>query len=143
MHHLTDSIGELGQANAVSISERLYGVASVSASVHSADNQLMGVVGVTGDASDFTDAEIAHLILEVRRAATLLGQRLLAQPDSTRQATAAQAANWCRAPSLRLHLHHTFTAPICLGLEANGHNQCHKPAVGPAGRAARRGWRDA
>jgi len=61
MHHLTDSIGELGQANAVSISERLYGVASVTASVRSADNQLMGVVGVTGDASDFTDAEIAHL----------------------------------------------------------------------------------
>ncbi len=98
MHHLTDFIGELGQANAVSISERLYGIASVTAPVRSADNQLMG-----GDASDFTDAEITHLIPEVRRVATLLGQRLLAQPDSTMQATATQAANLCRAPSLRLH----------------------------------------
>jgi hypothetical protein len=89
MHHLTDFIGELGQANAVSISERLYGVASVTAPVRSADNQLMG-----GDASDFTFTT-------------------------------------------------PFTVPICLGLEANGHNRCHKPAVGPAGRVARRGWRDA
>jgi IclR family transcriptional regulator, acetate operon repressor len=60
----------------VSISERLYGIASITAPVRAPDNTLVGVLGVTGDANDFTDTQIAHLIPEVRRAATALGERL-------------------------------------------------------------------
>lgn len=62
---------------AISISERLYGIASVTAPVRGPDDVLVGVLGVTGDAAnDFTDAQIAQLIPEVRRAATALGERL-------------------------------------------------------------------
>jgi IclR family acetate operon transcriptional repressor len=64
---------------AISISERLYGIASVTAPVRVADDTLVGVLGVTGDAAnDFTKTQIAQLIPEVRRAATALGQRLAA-----------------------------------------------------------------
>lgn len=62
---------------AISISERLYGIASVTAPVRAPDDTLVGVLGVTGDAAnDFTDNQIAQLIPEVRRAATALGERL-------------------------------------------------------------------
>ena len=71
-----------GDGNAVSISERLYGVASVAAAVRTPDDQLAGVLSVTGDAADFTESRIDHLIPEVRRAAITLGQR--SRPHNTR-----------------------------------------------------------
>ena len=62
---------------AISISERLFGIASVTAPVRAPDHTLVGVLGVTGDAAtDFTDTQITQLIPEVRRAATALGERL-------------------------------------------------------------------
>ena len=61
---------------ALSISERQYGIASVTAPVRAPDDTLVGVLGVTGNANDFTDTRIAQLTPEVRRAATALGERL-------------------------------------------------------------------
>ena len=60
---------------ALSISERQYGIASVTAPVRAPDDTLVGVLGVTGNANDFTDTRIAQLTPEVRRAATALGER--------------------------------------------------------------------
>ena len=61
---------------AVSVSERLYGIASVTAPVRAADGTLVAVLGVTGPADTLTDTQIDHLIPEVRRAATTLGTRV-------------------------------------------------------------------
>ena len=61
---------------ALSISERQYGIASVTAPVRAPDDTLVGVLGVTGNANDFTDTRIAQLTPEVRRAATALGEPL-------------------------------------------------------------------
>lgn len=65
-----------GDRHAVSISERQYGIASVMAPVRTPDDVLVGVLGVTGPAEEFTEAKLGQLIPEVRRAATALGARL-------------------------------------------------------------------
>jgi IclR family transcriptional regulator, acetate operon repressor len=62
--------------HAVSVSERNYGIASVTAPVRAADGALAAVLGVTGPADELTDPQIARLITEVRRAATALGARI-------------------------------------------------------------------
>ncbi len=62
---------------AVSVSERLYGIASVTAPVRASDGTLVAVLGVTGPADSLTDTRIAQLIPpEVRRAATTVGTRV-------------------------------------------------------------------
>ncbi|MDF3305754.1 IclR family transcriptional regulator [Rhodococcus sp. T2V] len=61
---------------AVSVSERLFGIVSVTAPVRAADGTLVAVLGVTGPTDALDDAQIAHLIPEVRRAATTLGARV-------------------------------------------------------------------
>jgi IclR family acetate operon transcriptional repressor len=61
---------------AVSVSERQYGIASVSAPVRTPDDTLVGVLGVTGPMEELTGDRLAQLIPEVRRAATALGARL-------------------------------------------------------------------
>ncbi|MFC9551423.1 IclR family transcriptional regulator [Rhodococcus sp. NPDC056960] len=61
---------------AVSVSERLFGIASVTAPVRAVDGTLVAVIGVTGPVDALTDAQIEHLIPEVRRAATSLGTRV-------------------------------------------------------------------
>lgn len=60
---------------AVSISERLFGIASVTAPVRSADGVLLAVLGVTGPADSVDDVTQGQLISEVRRAADALGAR--------------------------------------------------------------------
>jgi IclR family acetate operon transcriptional repressor len=62
--------------HAVSVSERNYGVASITAPVRAADGTLAAVIGITGSSEALTDAHIAHLIPEVRRAAATLGARI-------------------------------------------------------------------
>lgn len=61
---------------AVSVSERLFGIASVMAPVTNADNNLVGVLGVTGPAESFDDESVSQLVPEVRRAAASLGSRV-------------------------------------------------------------------
>ncbi len=62
---------------AVSISERLYGIASVAAPVRTSDGALSAVLGVTGPAELIGDAASRNaLIAEVRRAAVAFGGRL-------------------------------------------------------------------
>lgn len=65
-----------GDGYGVSVNERLYGIASVVAPVRTSDGALAAVLGITGPAESFTDAEVAKMVPEVRRAATLLGQRI-------------------------------------------------------------------
>jgi len=62
--------------HAVSVSERNYGIASISAPVRAADGTLAAAIGITGPADALTDAQIAHLIPEIRRAAATLGARI-------------------------------------------------------------------
>ncbi|WP_244373416.1 IclR family transcriptional regulator C-terminal domain-containing protein [Rhodococcus sp. ZPP] len=52
----------------VSVSEQLFGIASVSAPVGAADGTRVAVLGVTGPADALNDTQIARLIPEVRRA---------------------------------------------------------------------------
>ncbi|BBX32320.1 IclR family transcriptional regulator [Mycolicibacterium mageritense DSM 44476 = CIP 104973] len=65
--------------HAVSVSERNYGIASITAPVRSADGALAAVLGVTGPADELSDSQVARLITEVRRAAAALGARI---PDA-------------------------------------------------------------
>lgn len=60
----------------VSISERLYGITSVVAPVRSADGLLAAVLGITGPAESFSEAQIAKVVPQIRRAATQLGERI-------------------------------------------------------------------
>jgi len=62
--------------HAVSVSERNYGITSITAPVRAADGTLAAAIGITGPADALTDAEIAHLIPEIRRAAATLGARI-------------------------------------------------------------------
>ncbi|WP_255374757.1 IclR family transcriptional regulator [Mycobacterium sp. NAZ190054] len=62
--------------HAVSVSERSYGIASVTAPVRAADGKLAAVLGITGPADTLTETQISRLITEVRRAATTLGARI-------------------------------------------------------------------
>lgn len=64
------------EGHAISVSERTYGIASVSAPVRAPDGRLVAVLGVTGPAEAFTDALLPRLITEVRRAAATLGARI-------------------------------------------------------------------
>ncbi|TRW88429.1 IclR family transcriptional regulator [Mycolicibacterium sp. 018/SC-01/001] len=61
---------------AVSVGERLTGIASVTAPVRSADGTLCAVLGVTGSADVLDDAARAAVVAEVRRAAEAFGSRL-------------------------------------------------------------------
>jgi len=61
---------------AVSVSERLFGIVSVTAPVRTVDGTLVAVLGVTGPTDTLTEARIQHLVPEVRRAATTLGTRV-------------------------------------------------------------------
>ena len=61
---------------AVSVSERLVGIAAVTAAVRDDDGRLAAVLGVTGSDTDLTPDVIASLVPEVRRAAASLGSRL-------------------------------------------------------------------
>lgn len=69
-----DTIRRAGHA--ISVSERTYGIASVSAPVRAPDGRLVAVLGVTGPADAFTDTLLPRLITEVRRAAATLGARI-------------------------------------------------------------------
>jgi IclR family acetate operon transcriptional repressor len=62
--------------HAVSISERNYGIASITAPVRAADGTLAAVLGITAPADALVDADVARLIPEVRRAAAALGSRI-------------------------------------------------------------------
>lgn len=61
------------QGYAVSIGERLIGIASVAAPVRAADGSLQAVLGLTGPADDTSEAT---LVAEVRRAADAFGGRI-------------------------------------------------------------------
>jgi IclR family acetate operon transcriptional repressor len=61
---------------AFSISERLFGIASVTAPVRAQDGTLAAVLGVTGPAESFGEDARSQLVAEVRRAATTLGARV-------------------------------------------------------------------
>lgn len=61
---------------AVSVSERLDGIASVTAPVRTQDGQLAAVLGVTGPETALTATTLDEVISEVRRAASFLGSRL-------------------------------------------------------------------
>ncbi|OZE96708.1 IclR family transcriptional regulator [Rhodococcus sp. 15-1154-1] len=61
---------------AFSISERLFGIASVTAPVHAQDGTLAAVLGVTGPAESFGEGTRTKVVAEVRRAAAILGARV-------------------------------------------------------------------
>lgn len=61
---------------AFSISERLFGIASVTAPVRAQDGTLTAVLGVTGPAESFDENVRGQLVAEVRRAAASLGVRV-------------------------------------------------------------------
>ena len=61
---------------AVSVSERLVGIAAVTAGVRDPDGRLAAVLGVTGSDTDLTPDVVGQLVPEVRRAAASLGSRL-------------------------------------------------------------------
>ena len=61
---------------ATSVSERLYGIASVTAPVRDSDGHLAAVLGITGPANALTPDTLNRITPEVRRAATSLGSRL-------------------------------------------------------------------
>ncbi|MDX1874136.1 IclR family transcriptional regulator [Mycolicibacterium sp. 120266] len=61
---------------AVSISERLIGIASVAAPVRAADGTLCAAIGLTGPADAIDGAAQKTLVAEARRAADALGGRI-------------------------------------------------------------------
>ncbi|AQT81579.1 IclR family transcriptional regulator [Mycolicibacterium litorale] len=69
-----DEIREAGFA--FSVSERLVGIASITAPVRSTDGSLQAVLGVTGPADSIDEDTRASLIAEVRRAAAAFGARI-------------------------------------------------------------------
>lgn len=69
-----EQIGEAGYA--FSVSERLAGIASVTAPVRAGDGSLQAVIGVTGPADSINDDTRAGLVAEVRRAADAFGARI-------------------------------------------------------------------
>ncbi|MGZ8178009.1 IclR family transcriptional regulator [Williamsia sp. SKLECPSW1] len=61
---------------AVSVSERLVGIVSVTAPVRDPTGSLAAVLGLTGSESELTPDVVSRLSTEVRRAASSLGSRL-------------------------------------------------------------------
>lgn len=74
---------QLEQINAAgyafSVSERLVGIASVTAPVRAGDGSLQAVLGVTGPSDSINDDTRAGLVAEVRRAADAFGARIPVQ----------------------------------------------------------------
>lgn len=64
---------------AVSMSERLFGIASVTAPVRSSDGDMVAVLGITGPSDAVDGDSLPGLIAEVRRAASTLGVRVPAR----------------------------------------------------------------
>ncbi|MBT1191230.1 MULTISPECIES: IclR family transcriptional regulator [Rhodococcoides] len=61
---------------AVSVGERLVGIASVTAPVRARGSDVVAVLGVTGSSDRLNGDAVSSVVAEVRRAATTLGDRI-------------------------------------------------------------------